>query len=259
MSRDLGRSKPLQAEGDRGELGRIGPALTAVVALLTGLVSLTVLAVRLWDRPRYKRCFTDADDAMPGTFLSVTRRHLVITVELATPGEWGPKELSEGLLRGQKIHVFASGEKVGVQGRTGTVVLSSGRWERILLGRGRRRPEHLHSYGYRDPLTGCSKADQIGEADGGAPREDVIGSDAPDDRFHRGSPITVRCPTHEGGSRRSLLRRCARRTEEWALTPPSRHGKRRAMIDAPLERITILTGGQGKRFSAAKVQPIWKV
>jgi hypothetical protein len=35
--------------------------------------------------------------------------------------------------------------------------------------------------------------------------------------------------------------------------------RRRAVIDALFDRITILPGGQGKRCSPARVQPIWKV
>jgi len=150
-----------------------------LVGALTGLVALAVLAVRWWGGRRYKRRFTDADDAMPATFLSRTRKHLVTTVELETPGQWGPKGLSVRLLGGQDADAFAPGEELGVYGRTGAVVLSSGGWKRTLLGRARRHPEHLPSHRYRDPLAGWSKADQIAEADGEVPQEEIIGRDAP--------------------------------------------------------------------------------
>jgi DNA invertase Pin-like site-specific DNA recombinase len=44
--------------------------------------------------------------------------------------------------------------------------------------------------------------------------------------------------------------------ELWDRLPTLR---RRAVIDALFDRITIVPGGQGRRFSAARVQPIWKI
>jgi hypothetical protein len=112
-----------------------------IVGLLLGVVALTDLAVRLWGGRRYKRCFADSDDGMSATFLGVTRKRGVTTMDLETPHD--PRRLSVRLLRGQNAQAFATGEKLAVHGRadgTGKVVVSSRGWERALLGRRRRDP-----------------------------------------------------------------------------------------------------------------------
>jgi hypothetical protein len=115
-----------------------------LLGIFTGLLALTALAVRFWACRRYKRCFTDTDDAMPATFLGATRGRLVSRVNLETPTL--ARRVSVWLLRGQDPNVFLPGEKLEVHGSsdgTGPVVLSSRGWERTLLGRGQYQGVHL--------------------------------------------------------------------------------------------------------------------